>query len=205
MEAVMCGLPVRSFGHAKSRLRQAVPTGLRRQIAQEMATRTALAAATAGMAVIVITEDGEVKAWAESNGWPAQSRGADSLDGGARALVEDARMAGRAWTVLHADLPLIQAHELIPAVAALDAGRAVIAPSADGGTTLIGTPGTEVEFAYGPGSFRTHLQRIADLDPVVLTSSGLGCDLDVPDDLSAAAARAEGAWLRTLVGTLAGS
>jgi 2-phospho-L-lactate guanylyltransferase len=198
----MCGIPVRSFERAKTRLGEAVPPAIRRLVVERMAARTVAAAGGAGMEVVVLTADEAVAAWAESSGRPVLGDGAGTLDGGARALVEEAGRRQRAWAVLHADLPLIAADDLTGAAAALEAGRAVIAPSSDGGTSLIGTPGPGIAFAYGPGSFKRHLARVAGSDPLVLVSAGLACDLDVPSDLTIAAARPEGAWLADLVGTL---
>ncbi|HEY7705248.1 MAG TPA: 2-phospho-L-lactate guanylyltransferase [Acidimicrobiia bacterium] len=202
MPSVLCGIAIRSFDHAKLRLRQAMPDEVRRQTVAEMARRTAAAVEEAGMTLAVLSADEEVGGWARGNGLLLLEHGAETLNGAGAALVGAAEAGQRPWAVIHADLPLIDADDLRAAARHIEEGRAVIAPSADGGTNLIGTPGTSVEFAYGPGSFRRHLARLGALDPIVLTSSGLAFDLDLPDDLVAAGGQPEGAWLQTLVGSL---
>lgn len=157
------------------------------------------------MDVTILSADDEVGTWTRKNGWKLRTARAGTLDGAASSFAMTQHGEGRPWTVLHADLPLVGPGDLALVRSRLQAGRAVISPSADGGTSLVGTPGDLVLFAYGPGSFRRHLHNMRVLDPEVIASPHLACDLDLPDDLFAAATRPEGAWLRTLLGTLAAS
>src|SRR5690606_35677285 len=83
-----------------------------------------------------------------------------------------------------ADLPLVTPEDIRAAAALLEAGNSHIAPSDDGGTSLIGGH-RPCRFAYGPGSFHRHLAR-AD-DPAVIVRRGLALDLDRPGDFEAAA------------------
>jgi 2-phospho-L-lactate guanylyltransferase (CobY/MobA/RfbA family) len=70
----------------------------------------------------------------------------------------------------------------------------VLAPSSDGGTSLIGGVG-QFDFAFGPESFHRHLARLAERTVNILTTVGTLLDLDKPADLEAAAAHPRGAWL----------
>ncbi|NND85055.1 MAG: hypothetical protein HKN46_07900, partial [Acidimicrobiia bacterium] len=87
----------------------------------------------------------------------------------------------------------LMAEDLEVAVAHLTGHGAVIAPSWDGGTSLLGGRG-ERAFSYGRGSFHTHLR--ATPAAKVLVRPGLSLDLDTPADYQA--------WLRWSGGVRAG-
>ena len=72
------------------------------------------------------------------------------------------------------------------------AGRHVLAPSYDGGTSALGGRGP-FQFAYGVASFHRHLH--AGRAPSVVSSLGFQLDIDSPDDLFVAAHHPRGAWL----------
>jgi 2-phospho-L-lactate guanylyltransferase (CobY/MobA/RfbA family) len=68
----------------------------------------------------------------------------------------------------------------------------MIAPSNDGGTSLLGAS-RRIRFAYGPASFHRHLLRLRD--PRVVVRLGLALDLDDASDLEAARGHTKGQWL----------
>jgi 2-phospho-L-lactate guanylyltransferase len=180
----LAGVPVKSLHHAKGRLASALPPERRRVLTLALATHTLQTVAAAGAEPRVLAGDREVAEWAESHGWDWMVDAGGSLDEAASALVEAAVAEGRAWILVHADLPLLTSSELQPLVQAVAQGRHVLAASSDGGTSIIGGSGT-VGFCYGPGSFHRHLARLAAHGPLVISSPGLAFDIDTADDLAA--------------------
>jgi 2-phospho-L-lactate guanylyltransferase len=87
--------------------------------------------------------------------------------------------------VAHADLPL--ARTLAPVCTDGRRPIAVVVPChRDDGTPVLSLPsGTPFRFAYGPGSFRRHLEeaRRRGLGVRVVRDPALCRDLDEPDDL----------------------
>jgi len=135
----------------------------------------------AGLRVLVVSSDSAVTAWSAAHVEeivPEPSAG--GLDAAALAGISAARGP---WMVVHADLPALTSEDV--AVAAQFAARTtVIAPSRDGGTSLIGGNGGPQSFSYGPGSFRRHLSA-ARGQAIILVRRGLALDLDRPWDLTA--------------------
>lgn len=89
-----------------------------------------------------------------------------------------------ALAILHADLPLIDAEALGAALRTL--GPVVIAPSADGGTTLLlRRPPRSIASRFGPDSFRRHVEsaRAQGLPVAEVRDPRLALDLDGPDDI----------------------
>jgi 2-phospho-L-lactate guanylyltransferase (CobY/MobA/RfbA family) len=101
--------------------------------------------------------------------------------------------AGAAWMVVHADLPLLRPADLAPVVEHLESGGRAIAPSSDGGTSLLGAS-DPMPTSYGPGSFHRHLVRLGP-GVRVFVSLGLALDLDTVSDLEAARRHHRGAWM----------
>ena len=130
---------------------------------------------------LVVSSDPEVTAWGTAN---AEHVVAEPLEGGldAAALAGVAAVSG-SWMVVHADLPALTTADVVVAAQLADRG-AVIAPSRDGGTSLIGGNEDPVPFSYCPGSFRRHLSA-ARGETTVLVRRGLALDLDRPWDLAA--------------------
>lgn len=188
--SVLAAVPVKRFFVAKRRLTPILDASSRSRLGVALANRTLETIASAGAEPVVVAADADVVTWARSGGWSTIADQGQGLNAAASTAVHAA--AGRPWMVVHADLPLLAASDIAPALDALEAGRPVIAPSTDGGTSLLGGVGP-FDFAYGPGSFHIHLARLTD--PLILTRLGLMLDVDHPDDLVAAAAHARGAWL----------
>jgi 2-phospho-L-lactate guanylyltransferase len=176
---VLVGVPVKPFGVAKARLAPLLDAKERAALGISIAARTVGIAAETAEAVVVTGDDG-VAEWASGLGVAAIPEGAGGLDGAARAVVDHA--GDRPWIVLHADLPRVTTDDLFAAIEALAATGEVIAPSWDGGTSLLGGRGMR-PFAYGSGSFHAHLRRTPRAR--VLVRPGLALDLDTPADYRA--------------------
>jgi 2-phospho-L-lactate guanylyltransferase (CobY/MobA/RfbA family) len=86
------------------------------------------------------------------------------------------------WIVVHADLPAVTAADFAFAKGALDRGT-VLAPSHDGGTSLVGGTGHSFPFRYGPASFRLHLAAVRG-QATVIVRPGFALDLDRERDVA---------------------
>lgn len=189
-------LPVKSFHLGKGRLAEALGPDVRARLGRELASKTLDTAEQAGLIPIVVAGDDTVAEWSVGRGVPAIPDPGGGLSRAASEGVAWANNAGSPWMVLHTDLPLLTVEELKTADPLLTSGGDLIAPSTDGGTSLIGSTGN-LEFAYGPGSFRVHLPRLRN--PTVLAVLGLLHDLDSPGDLESARLHPRGRWLRELL------
>jgi 2-phospho-L-lactate guanylyltransferase len=189
---VLVAVPVKRFFVAKQRLSPLLSRRARSQLGRDLATHTLETVEQAGAAPLVLAADPQVAAWAVRRGWRAEIDSGGGLDGAATAAASEAASRGLPWLIVHADLPLLTPDEVAGAAATLAQGRSPIAPSDDGGTSLIG--GHEpLRFSYGPGSFHRHLPRLAVAEVVVRL--GLILDLDDPTDFAAAVAHRRGSWL----------
>jgi 2-phospho-L-lactate guanylyltransferase len=172
-------VPIRSFD-GLTRLAAALDARERNALMRRLAERTTTAAGDAGAAVTVVTGDGAVRIWAEGRGFAViDEPEPPGLDAAASAGIDGVHGA---WMIIHADLPAITAVDLGRVMRVLDDGRRVLAPSHDGGTSLIGGSGITFAFSYGVGSFRRHLAAVPDA--VVLARPGLALDLDRPQDIA---------------------
>jgi 2-phospho-L-lactate guanylyltransferase (CobY/MobA/RfbA family) len=132
-----------------------------------------------------------VREWAADSGVPhLDDPPTGGLDGAAAAVAS----AGAPWCVIHGDLPLIEAEDLVPVAAGLGDGRAVLAPSRDGGTKLIAAV-EPIRFSYGPGSFVRHLAAVSGMRPLVIVRAGLAVEIDTHGDLVEASRLPKGWWL----------
>lgn len=161
-----------------------------------MAARVLGAVEEAGARPLVLAADRVVMDWAEQRGWEAIADREPSLNAAAAGAVEMAARLDMSWVVVHADLPLLSAMDVEAAMRAVQSAGWVLAPSSDGGTSLIGGPGDAVlDFAYGKASFHRHLSRLRHHRPQVVYRLGFALDLDRPSDLLAALSHPRGAWL----------
>lgn len=197
MRKPLIAIPLKPFGDAKGRLAGALPAGKRAFLGRALAQRTVALSVESGAATVVLAGSAEIAAWASRLGVAVAEDGGRGLNNAARLAVEHA--GKERWIICHADLPLLTPFDLNRAVEAVTAGGSVIAPSSDGGTSLIGSAGGAIEFAYGPGSFRRHLARLAPRDVSVLVSTGLCLDVDTPEDLEASLGHPRGKWLRDVL------
>lgn len=186
-------IPVKSFSLGKRRLAGAVDTQARARLGEALAQHVAATVIEAGQMPLIVTAAPDVAEWATRSGFPSLPDPDDGLDMAAQSGVDWAMESGSYWLVLHSDLPLIEASDIDALTRPLDAGRDVIAPSADGGTSAIGSR-NRVDFAFGVASFHRHLNSLAD--PEVIVRRGLLLDVDSPGDLAAASTSERGRWLK---------
>jgi 2-phospho-L-lactate guanylyltransferase len=189
-------IPIRSFIHGKERLASALDPETRRTLATSMADRAVLAAEEALLLPAIVTADPGVVGWAASLGVAVIEESGGGLNQAAADGVRWAAANKMQWVVLHSDLPLVTGSDLDGIGAAVESGTAVLAPSADGGTTALSSP-RPIAFRYGPASAHLHLAQMGDVEIVVRT--GLLHDLDSISDLESAMAHPEGQWLRSLI------
>lgn len=188
---MLVGVPVKPFGVAKARLAPVLDATERSRLGVAIAARTLALADKVGRSAVV-TGDVGVGRWARGLGHAVIWELPGGLDGAAQALV---RAAGAGpWLMVHADLPRLSEQDLVDAITALRSHGAVIAPSSDGGTSLIGGTGP-IGFSFGQGSFRRHLAAMPRA--AVLVRPGLALDLDTPGDYHA--------WQRTTHKSVLGS
>lgn len=188
-------IPIRSFASGKERLASALDPETRQMLATSMAARTVVAAEAAMLLPAIVTADSGVSAWAASLGIPVIEETGAGLNQAAADGVRWAAANSMKWIVLHSDLPLVTGADLDGIVAAVEGGTAILAPSADGGTTALSSP-RQIEFHYGPASAHRHLGQMAGVE--IMARTGLLHDLDSLGDLQSAMAHPEGHWLRGL-------
>lgn len=191
----LAGIPLKDFDGAKGRLSRTLSQEARRLLIETSALRAADAARTGGFDTVIVTGSAAVVEWAAGHSLATlQEVPGGGLDGAAERVVATAVDRGVPWCVIHADLPLIGGHDLRLVAEALGAGRAVLAPSRDGGTKVLAAR-EPVRFSYGPGSFVRHLAATAHLRPAVIVTPGLSIELDTAADLRIAASLPAGEWL----------
>lgn len=189
---VLVAVPIKRFYVAKRRLGSLLDREARSRLGQDLALHTMNAVAATGAEVVALAADREVASWAGQYGWEAMVDRDGGLDAAAASAAAHAAGQGREWLVIHADLPLLTPADVNVALQALQQDASPIAPSDDGGTSLIG--GREsFRFSYGPGSFHRHLARLPR--PRVIVRRALALDLDGPSDYAAAVGAPGGAWL----------
>lgn len=207
-------LPVKGFGRAKQRLREAVPDGPRAGLAEAMVgdVLAALGEVEGLAGVIVVTAEPAaaalaVAAAAEVVHDPDEAgQSAAAGLGLARALERGAERV----LLVPGDCPALDAEEVDELLAAEEA--VVVVPDRHGSGTnaLLLRPPEAIAPSFGPGSRARHeaLARDAGLRWRVLELDTLGMDADTPADL--AALRASGrlgprtrATLDRLVGSAA--
>ncbi len=187
-------VPIKSFAGAKSRLAPVLAPGERAGLAAAMLSDVLAAlAATPGLGgvLIVAGEAGfapkgvRVLVDREARGQSA------AVAQGVRALAAEG--VGAMITV-PGDVPLATPAEIAQVLAHGPGPAVSIAPARDrlGTNVLACTPSDLIGFSFGVASFDPHCAaaRAAGVEPRVLELSGLGLDIDTPDDLAALIARA---------------
>ncbi|MBW3666602.1 MAG: 2-phospho-L-lactate guanylyltransferase [Actinobacteria bacterium] len=193
----MAVVPVKSFETGKERLAGALDPAAREFLVRAMAERVLATVETVGLLPVVVTDSVGVAEWAALRGLPTVADPGQGLSAAAEAGVSWAGASGSDWLVLHADLPLLQASDVEALARPLVQGQHPIAPSADGGTSALGSRG-QMTFSYGKASFHRHLPRLAS--PRVVVTCGLAHDVDTPSDLASARRHRRGAWLDHALG-----
>ncbi len=189
----MALVPARDFRMGKSRLAPALDEDMRAELSRWMLERVLNTLnEVRGIDEIAVLSDGDgalslgEALGAERIRCPARDMNADLELGRGWALERGAR-----WLlIVHGDLPALEPSEveaMLDSAAGGSGGCAVLMPSVDGGTNgiLLGPPGA-LPFAFGPGSFKRHLDsaRAQNLQTVRFESPGFRLDVDTLSDLS---------------------
>lgn len=192
MTRPIVAIPVKPFSLAKQRLSTTLDSDTRRKLSVELASRTACIVQRGGGSPLILSADDDVTEWATEAGHDVLLDEGSSLNDAARSATDHA--GDTPWIICHADLPLLNADTIARALQVVGAARWVIAPSSDGGTSMIGGTGP-FDFAFGIGSFHRHLARLGSRGHVVITTTGTLLDLDTPSDIAAAISHRDGKWL----------
>lgn len=154
-----------------TRLEPWLSAAQRAALARILAGRVVRAGRSAGMDVLVVSDDPTVREWSvEQHATVVDDPGTGLND--AAAVGIDA--APGSWIVAHADLPLVTSGALAR-LSSEAAGGVALAPSLDGGTNAIA--GHEpVRFGFGVGSFHRHLAEHPRA--TVLSIPSLAVDID---------------------------
>lgn len=176
-------VPVRAFALGKARLAERIGPDERADLARRFAGR--VLAAAGELPVVVVTSAPEVEAWAAELDVPTVAD-PGSLDTAAAAGRTRLAELGCARVVIaHADLPF--ARTLAPVAGDGDEPVVVLVPChREDGTPVLSVPvAAPFQFAYGPGSFRRHLEEAGRLGLAVriVRDPDLAFDVDVPSDL----------------------
>ncbi|MFA5884491.1 MAG: 2-phospho-L-lactate guanylyltransferase [Acidimicrobiia bacterium] len=177
-------VPVRAFRLGNTRLASGLDDTTRTALARRLAER--VVTATGDAPVVVVTSAPEVVEWAGDLGIGVVPD-PGSLDAAARVgVAELTRLGCRRVVVAHADLAFVT--DFTPVTRDAGVPTAVLVPCHhDDGTPVLSLPaGVDFAFAYGPGSFRRHVQvaRAAGLAVRVVRDPALAFDVDTVDDVS---------------------
>jgi 2-phospho-L-lactate/phosphoenolpyruvate guanylyltransferase len=181
-------VPVKAFGSAKRRLSPALDAPDRHRLARDMAGLVLDAAGS--LPVAVVCDDPEVAGWAQGRGARVIREPGRGLNGAVAEGVRQLAAAGFERVIIaHADLPLARDLGWVGAFP----GVTIVPDRHDDGTNVLAIPSDrDFRFAYGPGSFRRHVDeaRRLGLGLRVVREARLGWDIDVPADLRVLSARA---------------
>jgi len=195
----LIAIPIKPFGVAKRRLAPILDSEARSRVGKAVGAHVTAAALATGCPVAVLTADDGVAGWARDQGASVIDEPGLGLNEAAGAALTTARRDQRPWMILHADLPALTTADLLTALEMLPERGVVLAPSHNGGTSLIAADLDRFPFAYGRASFRRHLTSAVPFPHRVLIRSGLAIDLDDPLDLKTAMRLPAGRWLEQLI------
>jgi 2-phospho-L-lactate guanylyltransferase len=190
--SLFVAVPVKDLTNAKQRLVPALAPLERRRLARAMLEDVleALGGAVPG-AVHVVSADSEVMELARHHG--AMCLGESTNRGHTEAVAlaqREARASGAdRFLTIPGDVPCVTSAEISRALGALASGAgALFVPSLSGfGTNgALLAPPDVMPLKFGEPSFGNHLEaaRQRGLAPVVLELTGLGLDIDAPEDLA---------------------
>jgi 2-phospho-L-lactate guanylyltransferase len=176
-------VPIRAFALGKARLAERLDPEERADLARRFAAR--VVAAAGELPVVVVTSAPEVTAWARDLEVPtiadpgtldaAAATGRDFLVG---------HGCGRV-VIAHADLPFARSLASVAGDGA-EPVVAIVPCHRNDGTPVMAVPvAAPFRFAYGPGSFRRHVNEAhrLGLRVRVVRDPDLSFDVDVPADL----------------------
>jgi len=197
--ATLAILPVKSFSHAKQRLRHEVPPQLRQALAEAMLLDVlgALARCRTLAGVLVISPSDHAREVAVGCGARALADTGEGHNAAALLGLCLATQEGMARALLvPGDCPALDPAEVDELVARPHPSQGVlIVPDRHGTGTnaLLLTPPGALEPSFGPGSCARHQDhaRRQGVDSEVVQVSSLALDVDTPEDLDSLAALAE--------------
>ena len=193
MSDLVCAVPVKDLVNAKQRLAATLSQEERSALAAAMLEDVldALVAARIGE-VRLVTRDAGVIALAARHGVACLTEAVNRGHTEAVALAqrESAVAGARVFVTIPGDVPCVTADELRTLAGAVGpAPAAVFVPSASGfGTNgALLTPPDAMPLKFGEPSFANHLEaaRSRGLGVQTLRRTGLGLDVDGPEDLAA--------------------
>ena len=187
---VFAVVPVKDLQGTKSRLAPILDPGARAGLTLYMMGRVVAAIRSSGVDdVCVVSPDRIVLKEAQRRGaipLAQRSRGLNpALEEGRRRALE---LGASTLLVVPADLPLLQEEDVRAVLKASEGQAVVISPDGVrfGTNALLTRPPDALPFAFGPDSFKAHLEaaRKRGLDVKVCERSHLAFDLDTAGDLA---------------------
>ncbi len=185
-------IPVKPLNRAKTRLSGVLQPEQRQQLAEMMFRHVLQVVRDVPQIIGTLVISRDTKALAIARDYKArtvQESGAPELNAAlTRATQVVAGWRGEAVLVLPADLPLVTGED-ISRIALLGSDPFSVVLSTDqnedGTNALLMRPPGLMSYAFGPGSFRRHIQlaREAGIEPKVYRSDRLALDIDLPVDL----------------------
>jgi len=175
-------VPVKAFTDAKARLATVLDEGDRERLARWTSER--VLAAAGELPTYVACDNEEVADWARQHGATTLWHPGVGLNAAVNNSVASLREAGVTDVIVaHGDLPRV--HSLADLA---EPGTLTLVPDRHGdGTNVVSLPtAMPFRFAYGPGSFRRHLDAAvaAGLSVRVRRDPLLALDIDTPSDLA---------------------
>ncbi len=184
-------VPVKNLATAKQRLAAVLDQPARTELAQAMLhdVVSALAAWTGRPACALVTSDPFAIELAREYDFEIIPDPANPGETGAIEMATDICVARgiESTLVIPADIPLIQASELVQIFAHAPEEGSVLAPAADGRGTnaAFRRPANLFPLRFGNDSFKPHLAaaRATGKPCIVLQLPGIAVDVDNPDDV----------------------
>ena len=185
-------VPVKPLNQAKTRLSQVLSPEQRQQLAETMLRHVlgVVQHVPQLMGTLVISRDNKALSIAREYGArTVQESGAPELNAALmRATQVISRMNGSAILILPADLPLLVQEDVQGIIHMGEVEPSVVIATdqhQDGTNALFIRPPGLFEYAYGPGSFRRHMDKAHEVgaEVHVYQSERLSLDIDVPADL----------------------
>ena len=175
-------IPLRSLHEGKMRLSSRYDADVRARLIETMAHTVVMAAQD--LDVLVVYDSPEVEPWARERGALTLRPDEPGLNRAVSAGRDHLKALGYARLVVaHADLP----HAVDLRVADAGIGISIVPDRHSDGTNVMSLPTTiDFAFAYGPGSFRSHLAiaRRLGIEPLIIDDPQLKLDVDHPDDVT---------------------
>ena len=186
-------VPVKPLYRSKSRLSSVLSPNERKTLSRNMLEHTldVLSSSALVDGILMVSRDPEALSIARArNVNTVQESGSPELNA---ALTRASKVCAATWNakrvlVLPSDLPLLTSQDVEAILTERHyPSEVVIAPDRrdDGTNALLLKPPALFEFAFGPASFATHLERAASAGATVneYRSPTVALDLDLPEDL----------------------